>query len=725
LAAQEGQLVDYLENDALETVLVIQGAPSKLQVVTQFGKQKTIKANQILCRFAGIHERGELAQILPALHKRIGDLTRDIDTEFLWSGTEPKEKDLSVQEIAGEYYGEAGSEEISAICRALLRDQIRFKRNGLAFQARSEAQVQTLLLAEEREHTKHARELAIGAWLKRIASAKADGEENEGGEGDGASEEGGGHPDGERDLPDAAAAASAPAPDPDAAQEKEFLQALTAFLLERRESDVSRVFCQTYQENPRESAFEILSRLDLLPADCNPIKAIAGINPEFSRKALAEADALAETGVLAEAPHPAKTDPLSPPETETLLSFEYESDRLDLTALPAFSIDDAYTMEIDDAFTAELTEKTIRIGIHIADVATLIPIQSALDSEAQSRTLTVYLPEEVFTMFPPRIGRELASLKQGTNRRAISLLTEFDAATLHLTHHEFRASCIRNTHRLTYDNANAILNGAEAHPLCENLQKAFAVAEKLKETRLANKAFLITRPELRVHVDDGNISLSVTRGESPAHTLVQEFMILYNSCAAKFAQKAKLPVIYRVQAKPDGHDFPLGQEIVYEPHTARNLLKRIRPARLSLEAGAHAGLGESAYIQVSSPIRRYSDLIMQRQLLAAVQGRRPVYEQGELYRVLAAVEDTSREISAIERRSVRFWALEYLAREPGRGCTYTAAAVLYAAGGTLVELEEYPLRAILEGARVPAGEKIQVRISHVDARRDVLQCVRV
>jgi exoribonuclease-2 len=200
-------------------------------------------------------------------------------------------------------------------------------------------------------------------------------------------------------------------------------------------------------------------------------------------------------------------------------------------------------------------------------------------------------------------------------------------------------------------------------------------------------------------------------------------MIFYNSSAARFAQKTMLPVIYRVQAKPDGHDFPLGREIVYEPHTARNLFKRIRPARLSLEAGTHAGLGESAYIQVSSPIRRYSDLIMQRQLLAAVQGRRPVYEQGELYRVLAAVEETSREISAIERSSIRFWALEYLARE-GLQHTYTAIAVVYAAGGTLVELIEYPLRALLEGTRVPAGEKIPVRISHVDARKDVLLCVK-
>jgi len=182
-------------------------------------------------------------------------------------------------------------------------------------------------------------------------------------------------------------------------------------------------------------------------------------------------------------------------------------------------------------------------------------------------------------------------------------------------------------------------------------------------------------------------------------------MILYNASAARFAQSSALPVIYRVQAPPDGKDFPFGRELAYEPHTARALFKRIRPARLSLEVGAHAGLGEAAYIQITSPIRRYSDLIMQRQLLAHIRGRRPVYEQGELYRVLAAVEDTSREISAIERSSIRFWALEYLARAAG-GQEYTAIALFEIPGGTLVELEEYPLRAILEGARLKAGERM-------------------
>jgi len=689
LAAQEGRLIDFLDGDALETVLVIQEAPAKLQVVTQFGKQKSIKASQVVCGFADAPTRGELSAAIAALHERIDALVREIDTELIWAGTEPKEKDCSLREYAEAYYGEAGGEHISALFRALMQDQTRFKRNGLAFRARSEAQAEALLLAEERERDKKARELAIRAWLAGLAS---------------------GYDTPEADEIEQKEDTAEGAHEKQTANEKEFTQALATFLLERRESDVSRVFCQAYRENPRESAYEILSRLGLLPADCNPIKLIAGINPEFSHAALAEALAL---------PDDSPSELLG--ETGASLG-EPEPDRLDRTALPAFSIDDALTTEIDDALTVEFetrdNKESIRIGVHIADVASLIPVQGALDREAQARTLTVYLPEEIFAMFPKRIGSELASLKEGAIRRAISLFVEFDAETFLPLGREFRATYIRNAHRLTYDEVDEVLSGA-SHPLSETLHKASAVAERLKATRLANNAFLITRPELHAHVENGEITLTVIQGASPARSLVQEFMILYNSSAARFAKESSLPVIYRVQGKPEGKDFPLGQELRYEPQSARQLFKRIRPAHLSLEPGAHAGLGEAAYIQVSSPIRRYSDLIMQRQLLAAVKGRRPVYEQGELYRVLAAVEDTSREISAIERRSVRFWALEYLARE-GMERSYTATALLPIAGGTLIELEEYPLRAVLEHTRARAGEKVAVRITQVDARRDIL-----
>ncbi|MDR2733832.1 MAG: RNB domain-containing ribonuclease [Spirochaetota bacterium] len=678
-----GQLIDFLDDDAIETVLVIQEAPTKLQVVTQFGKQKTIKANQIVCRFGDTYTREELAITIPNLRQKTEALASEIDSELLWAGTEPKEKDFAIKEIARNYFGEGRpirGEEISAICRVLLGDPIRYKRNGLAFQARSEAHVAALLLAGEREAAKKEKERAIGAWLARLLSPEfANGDD------------------------------AIPADDQDegvdtrdsAGLDAEFLQALAAFLIDRRESDVSRLFCEKHRDNPREAAFAILSRRRLLPADCNPIKLIAGINPEFSRKALAETEALAAENSVHSDPH----------------------ERLDLTHLPAFSIDDALTMEIDDAFTIERSANNIRIGIHIADAASLIPLQGAIDNEAQARTLTVYLPEQTFTMLPPRIGTEIVSLRQGERRAVLSLLVELDAATLLPARSEFRSAWIQNAHRLTYEQVDAILADEAPHPLREDLDIAYSAALKLKAERLSRKAFLIARPEMRAHVENGKITLTVIREAGKSSTLVQELMILYNASAARFAQNAALPVIYRVQAPPDGKDFPVGRELVYEPHTARALFKRIRPARLSLEAGAHAGLGEDAYIQATSPIRRYGDLIMQRQLLAHIRGRRPVYEQGELYRVLAAVEDTSREISAIERSSIRFWALEYLARAPEQ--EYTAIALFEVSGGTLVELEEYPLRAILEGARLKAGERIPARISHVDARSDILRCVPV
>jgi exoribonuclease-2 len=683
LANQDGYLADVFDDDALKTVLVIQELGAKFQVVEQFGKQRSIKAAQVLCRYPGGAMRSELTTSIPALQARVSALSLDIDCELLWSQIGTHDKDLSVKELAGLWFGQAGPDEISATFRVLADESLYFKRNGLSFQARNESQVQALRLSRQREDEKRQREQGIRLWLDHLESGQIPDDD----EGIGPETV---HPENQTED------ASIPIE-----TAEEYTKALLEFLIDRRQSDLSKVFTERHPGNPYEAAFETLDRLGRLPPNSNPVSLIAGINPEFSKAALDEAAALDSTNPLT------------------------DGKRLDLTHLAALSIDDESTREIDDACTIEIFEKTIRIGVHIADVSSLIEQQGVLDREAQGRTLTIYLPEETWTMFPERIGCDLASLAEGQARRALSLLADFDRQTGSLLTHDFAVTVIRNTWRLTYEQTDAILDGAE-HEMAEPLREAYRIARCLRQGRLENKAFLIARPELRVHVADGEITLTVNRTTSQAQVLVQELMVLYNSLAGKRALDESIPVIYRVQSPPEGRDFPSGQEIEYQAHTAGALFRHIRPARLSLEPGAHAGLGVPYYIQASSPIRRYADLVMQRQLTAAALGRRPAYEQGELYRILAAAEGTSREISAIERRSIRFWALEFLAREnPAR--EYTAIAVQPVGGRTLIELEDYPMRALLEagGTRPQPGERVTVKLATVDAKRDILTCTRV
>ncbi|HOG64292.1 MAG TPA: ribonuclease catalytic domain-containing protein [Spirochaetota bacterium] len=683
MATHDGYLADFLDDDGLKTVLVVQDAGQKLQVIEQFGKQRTIKSAQVLCRYPGGAMRSELGTVIPALHAKTEGLAASMDSELLWSQIETHEKDLPVNDIASLWFGQAGSEEISATFRVLADDNLRFKRNGLTFQARTPAQVESLLLTRQREDEKRQREEAIHLWLDELDRGHLPDETE---------------PEGPEDVPQKEAVAEETRCPPEVAAG--FSRALLEFLVDRKQSDVGKIFSDRHPENPYEAAFEVLDRLNLLPPGSNPVSLIAGINPEFSKTTIDEAARLTAQ------------DPSA------------EGKRLDLTGLAAFSIDDETTREIDDAFTVEYLDGRIRIGVHIADVTALIEQQTPLDREAQSRTLTIYLPEETYTMFPERIGCDLASLNEGEPRRALSLLADFDPESGALLSHEFALTIIRNTWRMTYDETDRVLAGAD-HGMDKAIRDAHRIALELRRTRLENKAFQISRPELRVHVKDDRIILKVNRGSSKAQVLVQELMVLYNSLAGQLAANQSLPVIYRVQSPPEGRDFPTGREIAYEPHTAGALFKRIRPARLSLEPGAHSGLGVPFYIQASSPIRRYADLVMQRQLTAAALGRRPAYEQGELYRILAAAEGTSREISAIERRSIRFWALEFLARED-RAREYTAIAVQPVGGRTLIELDDYPLRALLEagGTRPKPGECVPVRIATVDAKRDILTFVR-
>lgn len=673
MATHDGYLADFFDDDGLKTVLVIQESGSKLQVIEQFGKQRSIKVGQVLCRYPGGALRSELSLVIPALQARLAQLSSSIDCELLWSQIETHEKDLELEDITSLWFGRAGAEELSACFRALLADNLHFKRNGLSFQARTPAQVEALLVNREREHKKRERKTLIQLWLDKLEHGQL--------------------PDNSESAEDSPAETSAQARQFQA----EFEKALLEFLVERKQSDVGKVFLSRHPENPYEAAFEVLDRLGLLPPGSNPVSLIAGINPEFSKAALDEAATLSLREPLA------------------------DNTRLDMTYLPAFSIDDETTREIDDALTIEDLGERIRLGIHIADLTSLIEVQNVLDREAQNRTLTIYLPEETYTMFPERIGTDLASLAQGQSRPALSLLADFDKGNKTLLAAEFALTVVRNSWRLTYEQADDIITTDEAHPLTKAIRTAHEIAVALRQSRLANKAFQISRPELRVRVAGDEIFLTLNRGTSSAQLLVQEMMILYNSRAGQQAHDTSLPVIYRVQAPPEGRDFPRGKEIDYQPHTAALLFKRIKPARLSLEPGAHSGLGVSYYIQASSPIRRYADLVMQRQLASSLLERSPAYEQGELYRILAAAEETSREISAIERRSIRFWALEYLKRRE-KTERYSAIAIQPVGGRTLVELEDYALRGLLEsgGIRPQPGEKLHVSIETVEAKRDLL-----
>jgi exoribonuclease II len=324
-----------------------------------------------------------------------------------------------------------------------------------------------------------------------------------------------------------------------------------------------------------------------------------------------------------------------------------EEPRRDLTHLETFAIDDEGTDTPDDALSLDGE----RVWVHIADVAALVEPGSALDQEAQVRGLSLHLPEGTVHLFPRGLTEVLGlGLQEVSPALSFGFDLSEDGQVVGM---EIVPSWVRVT-RLTY---------AAAEILMEN--EPFATLEKklsaVRERRRANGAVMIDFPEVRVEVENNQVTL---RPLPPLRSrqLVEESMILTGAEAARFASENRLPVSYSQQeALVSG---PL--ETSERPTTLsgmfalRKLLKR---SRQTTSPGPHGGLGVPAYTQATSPLRRYLDLVVHQQLRAFLAGR-PVLEEAAIVEALGAVEAISGDNRMAEFLSEKHWTLVFLLRNP-------------------------------------------------------------
>src|SRR5262249_14642358 len=219
------------------------------------------------------------------------------------------------------------------------------------------------------------------------------------------------------------------------------------------------------------------------------------------------------------------------------------------------------------------------------------------DREAAARAATVYLPEGTVRMLPDPISCERASLIAGQQRVVLTTDVSLGPDGTVLQYKIYPSTIAVNT-RLTYTEADALIAGSDADRSegAQSLKLLHSMALALREWRRRAGAVLIRRRESKVRVQHDCIDISVIDSDSPSRITVAEYMILSNHLAAQFCAANAVPIIYRVQ-----------------PGTGGDLAAQ--HPRLSLFPGLHAGVGLEFYAQLSSPIRRYADLVLQRQLL--------------------------------------------------------------------------------------------------------------
>ena len=394
--------------------------------------------------------------------------------------------------------------------------------------------------------------------------------------------------------------------------------------------------------------------------------------------------------------------------------------RLDLTHLKLYTIDDESTTEIDDGLSLEFLENgQQRLWIHIADPTRLLSPGDELDLEARKRTTTVYLPTGMIPMFPPELATGPMSLNQGQQCSALSFSAILDE-TGAVSDYSIHISTVKPTYRLTYDDVDEMLElGIQAEPEIEAIAQLAKLRQKWRQTQGAIAIFM---PESVIKVNGDDIKIYVI-DDSPARELVAEMMILAGELAARYGQAHSLPIPYRHQPQPE---LPPEEELLAVPAGPARAcaVRRCMPrSEMNLTPGRHSSLGLEAYTQVTSPIRRYTDLLTHFQIKAHLRGEPLPFSAQEMQDIVMCLGTSVREASSVERQTNRYWGLEYLRRNPDR--VWEALMLRWLREDSnvgLILLEELGLELAMRFSRsIAIGDRLEVKVTHCDPRSDVIQ----
>jgi exoribonuclease II len=274
-------------------------------------------------------------------------------------------------------------------------------------------------------------------------------------------------------------------------------------------------------------------------------------------------------------------------------------------------------------------------------------------------------------------------------------------------------SVIESRARLSYEEADDALANPD-HPLSASLRALRTVAEGWREERLANGALEMDRPEVKVAVDaEGRVEVSVVERPTASRRLVAEFMIMANRLLGEFCRDQGIPAVYRTQA-------PVSMEGIAETSVAPvrqyQILRRVRAAAVSGSPSPHALLGLPVYAQATSPIRRYTDLVVQRQVSHVLRHGAPLYDEDEVEEVVRQAREQLRDLARVEGDRRQYWLLKLLATCIGE--TYPAVVLEVRDRHALLELERLMLRTtVYLGPAAAVGDTVPLCLGGVDLWR--------
>ena len=389
-------------------------------------------------------------------------------------------------------------------------------------------------------------------------------------------------------------------------------------------------------------------------------------------------------------------------------------DRRDLTNMFTITVDNKVTRDRDDAISIELQDKdAVLLGIHITDVGAIIEKDSAIDLEARLRNTSIYLPD--LTMLPNPLSEGILSLSYNTTSPALSVMAKFSSSKLE--EWEIFTSYIKPDQIMSYGELDAALINPQSEHHAE-LTAFEEIASSLRSLRRDRGAILLNRPSLDITVEpDNSVSLELVPTDTRGRLAIAEAMVLANSLLAELCTQTGLPIIYRVQDKTDAEPYETLFPNSSDPVGHYELMRKMPPAYMTTVGNKHSGLALDRYVQATAPIRRFCDLVIQRQISHSLKHQTSLYSALELENIVQCSATKLKRISSATSERKRYWLLKWMESRMDDGLDEYQAVVLSSnvQGLGTLEMAEFPFRfkAQLSDFDKP-GDIVNVRLSMIN-----------
>ena len=658
-----GNVVEYIDQQKILCAVVLEVKNQRLRLLTENNREVNLSANRLShkCKTqidlsAGRNMMVKSLKEIAGLRK---ELINHVDIKGLWEVLNPEQEWIDLATMTEFCFPDNPScDHESAVIRAFFKNRLYFKFNPDGFFPNSEEQV-TRIVAREKEDARKKQIITDGAsWIKSILNGNFS------------------------------------LSKPFSEKKAEFVDIIKAAYLFEKESkhyELGKAMLAKAGINDFSKVFQILEKIDVFDKNENIDLYKYNIYTTFPDQVIKESSDLADR-----------------------INASPENDfsdikRIDLTKLSLMTIDGQATIDFDDALSIEDRGDHYRLGIHIVDVGHFIPKGSVIDREAFKRGSSIYMPDRKISMLPPHLAENLCSLKAGELRPAISTMIKLTPAA-DITDYEIIPSLVKVKHQLSYYDVNLLAEEDKAVIILRN------IAAKYRESRLSSGAVHISLPDINVWIDkDDLITVNKINRESPGRMLVSELMIMGNWLSARFLADHKIPAIFRTQPDPRERLYRGEEGTLFQNYMQRRYLSRFI---LNTEPKRHSGLGLDSYVTATSPIRKYFDLVTQRQLRSAF-GMEKAYTHEEIDKIIMSLQQLMSNVSRIQQRRNRYWLLKYLEKRIGQK---EEAIVLYKRRDRYnILLPEYMIECDLsvpDSVDLKPKDLVQVTLQHVNARKN-------